>query len=59
MSHDIKKGDRIIIHTEENGDIHAKCTGVTHDNLIHFMYHTKNNCPIAGCVGSQWAEKDV
>ncbi|MFS1518585.1 hypothetical protein V1503_19290 [Bacillus sp. SCS-151] len=55
--HDIKDGDQIVIHTEDEGDIVAKCTGVTHTNLIHYMYYTKNNCPVAGFVGSEWVEK--
>lgn len=55
--YDIKKGDQIVIHTEDEGDIFAKCTGVTHNNLIHYMYYTESGCPVAGFVGSKWVEK--
>ncbi|MDX8362434.1 hypothetical protein [Cytobacillus sp. IB215316] len=58
MSKQIKEGDKIIIRTEEEGDIHAKCTGVTHNNLVHYMYE-KDGCPVAGFVGSLWVEKVI
>lgn len=53
---EVGKGDQIVIHTEDDGDIFARCTGVTHNNLVHYM-REEDGCPIAGFVGRQWVDK--
>lgn len=51
-----QKGDKIKINSEEE-IIYAKCTGITHENIVHFIYHTEDGCPMAGMVGSDYVEK--
>ncbi|MNB99084.1 hypothetical protein D3C75_463500 [compost metagenome] len=53
---EIEKGDTITF-TLDGEEIIAKCTGVTHKNLIHFYYKTGNGTPIAGTVGRSKAIK--
>lgn len=57
MKDEITKGNKILIHSKDGTKKQpAKCTGVTHGNLIHFMY-TENGCPVAGMVGRSFVEK--
>lgn len=53
----VVKGDKILIYKEGGSTKLAKCTGITHKNLIHFMYYTENGCPVAGTVGRGFVEK--
>jgi hypothetical protein len=57
MKDEVVKGDKIVIHNDDGTLKLAKCTGVTHGNLIHFMYHTEDGCPVAGMVGRSFVEK--
>jgi hypothetical protein len=57
MGEEVVKGDKIIIHNKDGTSKFAKCTGVTHGNLIHFMYNTGEGYPVAGMVGRDFVEK--
>lgn len=56
MRDEVEKGDKIFIHREDGTKKPARCTGVTHGNLIHFMYK-ENGSPVAGTVGRNSVEK--
>lgn len=57
LSNEIGKGSKILIQEEDGSKTLAKCTGVTNNDLIHFMYWTKDNCPKAGMIGRDFVKK--
>lgn len=54
---EIQEGDKIVIRMDNEADIYAKCTEVTHGDIVHFMRYQKDGSPVAGFVKSQWVEK--
>jgi len=53
---EVVKGDKISFINNRGQLIEAKCTGVTHKDLIHFMYY-KGDCPMAGMIGRDYVTK--
>lgn len=53
----ISKGDKITFQSENGETITAKCTGVTHKNLIHYGYKKEDGTPIAGFIGRDNVKK--
>lgn len=54
---EVVDGDKIAIRSKDGTIVFAKCTGVTHANLIHFMYEDENGNPRAGMVGRNNVDK--